>query len=97
MVNSRQALAWSRDGYRLLWAEDGGVSRSQGGGAGEKCGCGWFLEMLVCRLRVDRGIESAGAQSLVLQASPQRARERERERGGGGGGGRESELECVLV
>jgi hypothetical protein len=85
MVNSRQALAWSRDGYRLLWAEDGGVPRSEGGGAGDKCGCGWFLEMLVCRHRVDRGIERAGAQSLVLQASPQREREREGGREGGGG------------
>ena len=58
------------------------MSRSEGGGAGEKCGFGLFLEMLVCRLRVDRGIERerAGAQSLVLQASPEREGGRERDR-----------------
>jgi len=81
-----QTLAWSADGYRLVLAEEQA--------------CGRFVEMLLCRPRVDRGIEKGSAECLVLQAEDRililrRASLGTRRQGGGDEEAEEEEREAA--
>ena len=81
-----QTLAWSADGYRLVFAEEEARGR--------------FVEMLLCRPRVDRGIERGAAECLLLQAEDRililrRASLRTRQQGGADADAEEEEREAA--